>query len=174
VRSFRFRQAARFAFLGTLAFVQGCVSVQGPSYSESQHSEVKPSSAIVYIFRENALPWAVSVRMDIDGEEVVALPNESFTWVYLKPGDRTISQTWPGLSGQKPSSMRFTAEAGQIYYVEVTGISRIGGYAPGLIGGIATLASIEMGSGFGYVPSEQAVPRVAKCCKFQKPPKQDF
>jgi hypothetical protein len=123
--------------------------------------------AVLYVYREYAEPTAWKPTIYLDGREVVSLPQQGFSWVYVSPGKHTLSSKWPLLAGTPP--LEFSAEyvAGSRYFFEITGTSRMTGTSPGATGGIKlhfrTTAEMK-GS-----QERDAVVQLEKCCRFLSP-----
>lgn len=150
-------------FVSSMLLLTGCATVaEGPKYSTSKAQQDIKGYAILYVFREYAEPTAWGATIKIDGKEVSTLNQGGFTWVYVKPGKRSITAAWAVLSGQKDSSIDLEIEADKKYYVDLTGISRVSGVSGGTI-------YFQMGSGLNNVRPNVADIRLSKCCKLQKP-----
>ena len=155
---------AHIAALGCcLTLLSGCASTAyGPAYLESKAMQGKAGYATLYVFREHAEPTLFGAAIQINGKEVTTLNQGGYTWVYAQPGRNKIKAVWAGLSGQQDSYFTLNIEAGETYYVDVTGISRLAGMSNRHM-------YFDMGSGLNGVNPAVAEARLEKCCKFQKP-----
>lgn len=138
-----------------------------PSFSQSPSAEAREGMAVLYVYREYAEPTAWSPTISIDGKEVVSLPQQGFSWVYLTPGKHTLSSKWSFLAGAPPVEFSADYVAGTRYFFEITGTSRLTGTSPGVAGGVTmhfrTTAQVRS-------PQEQeAVRQLERCCRFISP-----
>lgn len=123
--------------------------------------------AVLYVYREYAEPTAWSPTISIDGKEVVSLPQQGFSWIYLSPGRHTLASKWSFLAGAPPVEFSADYVAGTRYFFEITGTSRVTGTSPGATGGVTihfkTTAQVRS-------PQErEAVEQLEKCCRFIRP-----
>ncbi len=149
-----------------LLFIGCAMSAVGPSYQEAKPSAVRQDAALVFVVRDYAEPTAIGADLTVDKAPVVQLYQKGFTWFYLKPGNHQLKAGW-GLTGQRSSTIDLEAEAGQTYYVELVGVSRMVGTTGA--GGFIT----RLGSGLNGVAEEYALKKLA-VCKFQRPKAEEY
>jgi len=152
------------------ALIAACATPpEGPAYPEAKASAAKPDNALLYVFREYAEPTGFAAKIYVDGQEMASLSQGGFTWVYMKPGMRRITSTWAG--SQDPGVIALNLGEDKTYYLEVKG--RAKSTLHGMVG-VMPIVSLQMGSGFVLTDTESSEVRLAKCCRFQKPLRQDY
>lgn len=160
-----------------LVVLAGCTGLagpaEGPAYLESKAQTGKPGHAVLYVFRQYAEPTAFLTTIQIDEKEVAKLPQGGYTWVYATPGTHKINAVWAAAS-QRTGQAYLDIVADQTYYVGVLGSAKADFYAPSVIGGILSVATMKMSSGFELVPADIAEQKLTLCCKFQKPLHADY
>ena len=123
--------------------------------------------AILYVYREYAEPTAWRPTISIDGKEIVSLPQQGFSWVYVSPGKHTLASKWSFMAGAPPVEFSADYVAGTRYFFEITGTARMTGAGVGYAGGVEmhfeTTAQVRS-------PQEQeAIQQLEKCCRFIRP-----
>jgi hypothetical protein len=157
------------AVLTSIALLSGCATVaEGPAFSDARAVTPMAGRATVYVFRKYAEPTAWGATVHFDDQEVATLNQGGFTWAYLTPGKRRVRAVWAGMSGQRDSEIGLDVKAGNTYYVELTGISKMTGSGPGALPGTITIY-YRIGSGMSEVNPAVAELVLSQCCKFQKP-----
>lgn len=142
--------------------LSGCATTMGPAYSISKAKQNKDGYAILYVYREYAEPTAWGATIVLDGKEVTTLAQGGYTWVYITPGNKIITAEWPGLSGQRDSSISLLIEPDKEYYLELIGSSSLGGIYGGTM-------IFQMGSGLILMDPEAAKNKLINCCNLQEP-----
>ena len=128
--------------------------------------------AVLYVYREYAEPTAWSPTISVDGKEIVSLPQQGFSWIYLTPGKHTLASKWSFLSSAPPIEFSADYAAGTRYFFEITGTSRLVGTGPSPAGGVAlrfrTTAQVKS-------PQErEAIQQLEKCCRYIPPAIEEF
>ncbi|HZS66579.1 MAG TPA: DUF2846 domain-containing protein [Burkholderiales bacterium] len=160
----------KLLIIASLAAFAGCATPpEGPAYPEAKASAVKPGHALLYVFREYAEPTGFAAKIYVDGQEITSLSQGGFTWVYAQPGMRRITSTWAG--SQDPGAIAVNLGQDKTYYLEVKG--RAKSTMHGMVG-IVPIVSLQMGSGFVLTDPESSEVRLAKCCRFQKPLREEY
>ena len=108
-------------FLSIIAILlSSCVTA--PKGARYFHEDLIPKptneESILIVYRKLTQPFALRVRVFLDEEELLDFPNETFTWVNVKPGNRKIRAIWPPLSKKR---IEIKVEAGKYYFVELAG-----------------------------------------------------
>lgn len=151
-----------------VALLTACAAPStAPTFSQTPLATPKEGMAVLYLYREYAEPTAFKPTLAIDGKEVVALPQQGFTWVYVTPGNHKLTSRWPFLAGAH--GVEFSAEyvAGTRYFYEITGSSRLVGMsAAGM--NFRTTAQMESQQ------EREALQRLEKCCRFISPELSSF
>lgn len=153
-------------------FLAGCAApATAPSFNLAKATEVRENQSIFYIYREYAEPTAWKPTIYIDDKEIVSLPQESFSWIYLSPGKHKIASKWPFLSGPKDIEFSEDILPNKKYFYEITGTSRVTGIGPGATGIMIFSRVTAEVSGH---KEEKATPQLEKCCRFIAPKGDDL
>jgi len=100
----------------------GCAtSATAPSFSQAPVPKPREDAAVLYVIRENAVPYLFTGYLDIDGSRAIELQQQGFTWIYVKPGARKLKHHWPGLAGMPAVDFERNFAAGQTYVLEMKG-----------------------------------------------------
>lgn len=156
------------ASLVVTVLLAGCAAPStAPTYSQAPSAEPRDGMAVLYVYREYAEPTAWSPTISIDGKEVVSLPQQAFSWIYLSPGKHTLASEWPFIAGAPAVKFPANYVAGTRYFFEIRGTSGVTGTSPGARGGttvhFTTTALVRS-------PQErEAVRQLEKCCRFIPP-----
>lgn len=159
------------ALLVFTALLGGCATPDGPPYSESKPSALKPGHATLYIFREHAVPTAFASTIYIDDKPVADLAQKAYTWIYVTPGVRKIDATWPEASRQKPATIDLDIVEGNAYYLVVLGTTD---FRPNRPGGLWNVQNFLMASGLVRVDPKGAEEALTRCCSLRKPQRQEY
>lgn len=146
----------------------GCATVpDGPMYPAGSSTAQPSDKSVVYVYRRYAEPTAWGATIKLAEREVATLGQGTFTWAYATPGKQIVRAAWPGLSGQKDSTIEAELLSGKTYYFELVGISRVTGAAGNML-------FVRMGSGLNEVAPSAAEAALSQCCRFQKPSTQAY
>lgn len=96
----------------------------GPSFERAKAPGPRADAALLYVFRHRAEPIHEPATLVLDGSKVAKLSHWGFTWLYARPGTRSLGVRWDQLTGQLPADLTLKLEAGQAYYVELTSVDR--------------------------------------------------
>jgi hypothetical protein len=121
----------RAAVCAALALLAGCVAAPpaGADFAEVTLAAPPPDQALIVVFRNHADPRGLAARIQIDGTEVMRLPEESFGLALAAPGGaRPIALGWPPISGTPGWSGTGDWAAGSTYYYELRGTAGHGFY----------------------------------------------
>lgn len=145
----------------------GCAST-GQMLSDVRPQSVPSDRALVYVFRNHAEPliWSASVVMG--SRKIASLSQRTFTWFMVQPGKSEIQAVWPSMSGQAPSKIEIDLEAGNIYYIELTGVYRVAGVERLGIN-LNPVYKFKTGSGMNERAPEVAEALLSTCCTFVSP-----
>ena len=154
-------------FFLAATILAGCAAPStAPKFSEAPSAAVREDMAVLYIYREYAEPTAWSPTIYIDGKEVVSLPQQGFSWVYLPAGQHILSSKWSFLAGVRPIEFAADYKNGTRYFFEIIGTSRMTGSSPGYPGvtmHFKTTAQVRSSQEY------EAVQQLQRCCRFIKP-----
>lgn len=101
-----------------------------PLIAESAKSSFEPAPAppdgmaLVYMYRIKVPPGMRTPKIVVDGDTVSKLPNNAYTWFYVKPGTHTIKTKWGAFSDIPDLEFVATIAANQTYYLKMSGSVR--------------------------------------------------
>jgi hypothetical protein len=136
-----------------MIFTACATSQTAPSFSAAPTPVVDGDYAVLYIFRIYAQPTAWPAYLQIDGQEVVSLNQEGFTWVKVKAGPHKFKHGWPALAGMPAVNFEHTLVAGTTYAFQMHGTSAIDGLE-------TQMQNVEI---------EVATKQMAACCRYVPP-----
>lgn len=107
-----------------LTALVGCSTIptENPAFVGVQPT--RNDSALVYLYRpKNFTGGGVRIHAKLNNRQLATLPNCSFTYAYLPPGEHTVSTTSSPSFSQTPEPISFTADAGQkqFYLLDIDG-----------------------------------------------------
>lgn len=114
--------AVRYWLVPLLAsFLFGCAAT-GPVYEPAP--EPNENQALVYLYRPYSSTFGASkADFSLDGNYLVQLSKGGYTFVYVSPGQHSISHQWVGwpIGGRltSPVVIMVNARPGQKHYVEL-------------------------------------------------------
>jgi len=80
----------------------GCASEAPQSSGAKPFPNAPPAGyALLFVYTDRHDPLKTHPTLHIDGESVIKLRNDSYTWCYLKPGQRMVRAMW----GDEDASM---------------------------------------------------------------------
>ncbi|MFC4311730.1 hypothetical protein ACFPN2_21775 [Steroidobacter flavus] len=114
--------------IGTLALA-GCASAPtGPKFGEMVLPQPPQDKAVMVVYREYAEPTKLAAKIDVDGTQVFAIPQQGFAHALVDPGKHQLAIRWPAASGTPGWQGDAEWEAGQTYYYQLRGTSGHGWY----------------------------------------------
>ena len=103
--------------------LSSCVSA--PKQERYFHEDLIPmptnEESILVVYRKLTQPLALKVRVYLEEEKLLDVPNETFTWVNVKPGIKKIRTKWPAFTFIPENEIEIMFEAGNYYFVELVG-----------------------------------------------------
>jgi hypothetical protein len=114
-----------------LAALAGCMASPpgGADFAEITLAPPPPDKSLVVVFRNHADPSGLAARIQVQGVEVMRLPEESFGLALVDPApEQRIELVWPPLSGTPGWDGTGDWAAGKTYYYELTGTAGHGFY----------------------------------------------
>lgn len=91
----------RIILLMFFLMLSACTSLppsSSQSFSEVDIGKPNEEKAVLVVYRTYLPPTMYKNKIHIDGEHLVSLPNKSFTWMYLEPGEHELKANWPAVS----------------------------------------------------------------------------
>jgi hypothetical protein len=122
---------ARGAACAVFVLLAGCMAAPpgGADFAEITLAPPPADKALVVVFRNHADPRGLAGRIEIDGAEVMRLPELSFGVALVAPGgSRPLALAWPPISATPGWSGTGDWTAGTTYYYELTGTAGHGFY----------------------------------------------
>ncbi|KMT65237.1 DUF2846 domain-containing protein [Catenovulum maritimum] len=105
-----------------LLLTVGCVSpINSPKLSQSNIAVPDENRAVLIIYRKWVPPILYPVTAYVDNVEQFSLPNKSFSWVYLEPGEHQVKISWPLLAMTGSKKINITIQANKYYFLEFGG-----------------------------------------------------
>jgi hypothetical protein len=152
--------------LATTVFLVGCAA--GPTSTTQVAAPTAPPAgkALVVVYRQYAEPTAWSTTVLANSKEVASLGQKTFTWLAVAPGALQLKASWPLLSSQRDSTIDLDLVSGRVYYVEVTGVSKVVGSE---VVGTGVGIRYKVGSGMIERAPETAAPTIGSCCTAIQP-----
>ena len=142
--------------------VEPAPEIDSPRQNPGSIAADVPPHANLFIYRSYAEPTAWAATVKIDDRKLAAVGNKRWTAVKLAPGTYTVTTGWSFLSAQSGEHYQLTVEAGKTHILEITGSSQFTGASDAAL-------QFQMGSGIAEVSGENALGRVAQCCRFKEP-----
>ena len=101
----------------------GCATATKPAPAPiaDQLGQPQAGKAVLVVVRENIKPAHFSVTAAVDGAVLAELPNHTFTWTYLEPGEHTLSTRWQEGALIPKAERSLMVEADKYYLVEIRG-----------------------------------------------------
>ena len=162
------RASTGLGSLGLAALLAGCAGfASGPRFADAPVPDPFSDKAVLYVFRDHAVPEEAVAFFDVNGEEAVGLRQRGFSWFYLGAGAHEFQYrwsltTWITRVPMPRVRMTKTVEAGRTYVVELRADVEP---KPFIIRSRAWLLSHDPDEGFE---------RIRICCHFVPPTRRDF
>jgi hypothetical protein len=118
------KRSANLVSLVSGLMVGGCSTIPAGNPGFSGLESPRQGEALVYLYRpKNFTAGGVRYNLDFGQGTVATLPNCSFTFVRLKPGNYSLSATPKPSFSQSPQAVQFTIESGQrqFYLLDIDG-----------------------------------------------------
>lgn len=137
-------------------FFSGCATAPKGALTYDQADVGKPTAnqAVVVLYRKTVPPVLYSVTATLNGKTLAKLPNKSFVWSYVEPGDHEIKVKWPLLAATPGRSINLNVEAGKYYFLEFGGATNWSG-----VGVAYNTHDLNVGA------AESGLKDVKECCK---------
>lgn len=86
-------------------------------FEDAPRPVLDDNKAIVYFMRQKVNPSMRSPVILINDQKMGSLPNNSFFWVNIEPGNKLISAEWSWDTGAGNETFQIDIEAGKTYYL---------------------------------------------------------
>ncbi|XPF94994.1 hypothetical protein ACM9HF_02980 [Colwellia sp. RE-S-Sl-9] len=146
----------RSVFVLLIFVLSGCATAPKNALNFDQvNIPQSTSERSTFIFNRLFTPPAGSdMRVSIDGVQIVALPNNTFSYVQLEPGQYNLKISWSPWTGQGSSEKQIFIPKGKSVYLQ-------------LGSSVYTPIGIELGSNKNVSMEESsAISHLRKCCKY--------
>ncbi|GFE80608.1 hypothetical protein GCM10011487_26080 [Steroidobacter agaridevorans] len=84
--------------------------------------------AMMVVYREYAEPTKLAAKIDVDGTQIFAVPQQGFAHAVVDPGKHKLAIRWPAASGTPGWQGDAEWQPGQTYYYQLRGTSGHGWY----------------------------------------------
>lgn len=134
-----------------------------PAYTKSNKSSFQPvpnpseEYSLIYIYGIEGLPGCPTVL--VDGREITYLPQKSYTWLKVAPGEHTVSTKWGAFADNADRRITISILSNRSYFVELKAKTVAGG-----LDYIRTYHSLK------EVPENEALKRLKKAKKYMSAP----
>ena len=144
-------------------FLCGCaVSSTAPSFSEAPAPNLNRDKAVLYIYRQYAEPTAWSAYLLMEDQELVSLPQQGFSWVYVNPGKHHFTFKWPWLASMPTVEFDREFEKNKVYVFEMQGRTAMTGVGVGVV-------HFRTESEISPTAPEVAKSAMTACCRYVRP-----
>lgn len=157
-----------FALLLSVLLSACAAPASAPTYSQAPVAVPKEGLAVLYIYREYAEPTVWNTSIYVDGEELVSLPQQSFSWVYLSPGKHTIASRWSLMASVPPLEFSLNAKSGTRYFFEIKGTVRAVA-KPANYNGPPSAIHMRTTAQMNGAQEREAIKQLERCCRFLAP-----
>jgi hypothetical protein len=100
----------------------GCAAAPtGPRLAEMALPQASGEHSLLVVYREHAEPLALAAKIDVDGTQILELPQKSFAYALIAPGPHTLALRWPAASGTPGWSGAAEWQSGHTYYYQLRG-----------------------------------------------------
>jgi hypothetical protein len=130
-REIRMKTSASFrsiAFCGVLTLA-GCASAPtGPKLGEMVLPPPPQNKAMLIVYRDYAEPTALAAKVDVDGTQVLSIPQKAFAYAAVEPGKHAFALRWPAASGTPGWESEAEWLADHTYFYQLQGSAGHGFY----------------------------------------------
>jgi hypothetical protein len=139
-------------------FLTGCATAPENALSLNEVSIPEPTEnqSIFVFYRPYTPPIAYDMRVSINDKQVVSLPNNTFSYVQLPPGEFNLKTHWSPWSGMWSKEEKLEIKPSQKLFLK-------------LGSSVWTPTGIELGSGKNELQDEKmTIDTLKLCCKYIK------
>lgn len=111
----------RFVACMILGAIQGCASV--PDVPTVRYTPPQSSKELVtlYFLRNDSMPTRLTARILVNGKKLALLPDNSFTWVQVSPGQLDIGVEFNPIAMVKSAHLQIATKGSESYFVRYAG-----------------------------------------------------
>ncbi|USH05159.1 DUF2846 domain-containing protein [Grimontia kaedaensis] len=104
-----------------LGILSGCTSIpkDAPPYRSAPIAN--DNSGTLYIYRVGAYPTLRTPSIFVDSNKIIDPPEKAYTWIYLSPGNHSVTVDWAWDTGWPDLSFEIPIEAGKEHFLKITG-----------------------------------------------------
>jgi hypothetical protein len=102
-------------------FLTGCATAPKGSLSLNEISIPEPTEnkSVFVFYRSYTPPLAYEMRVSINDKQVVSLPNNTFSYVQLQPGEFSLKTHWSAWSGMWSKTEKLEIKPNQKLFVKL-------------------------------------------------------
>ncbi len=111
----------------TLFVLTACGTIpEGPQFSQISVPVPSAEKALIIVYRDYAEPTGLDATVFVGNKELFALPQKSFAFASIEPGDHALEIKWPAVSMTPGWQGNDVFEANKTYYFQLVGSSGSG------------------------------------------------
>jgi Protein of unknown function (DUF2846) len=153
--------ASKLLLLTTsIALIAGCATVPSDAPRFSPAPAPPEGYATLYIYRLGAPPLPEAIKISVNGQPVLQIPERGYTWLHVRAGTYAVLGEWPrtafGLVSGAVVSATPSVDAGKSYYFRVTG-----NVSP-------TFGGLLVSKGIAQRPPEAGAVEINACCSYMR------
>jgi hypothetical protein len=114
------------AFCGVLALTGCAAAPTGPKLGEMVLPPPPQNKAMLIVYRDYAEPTALAAKIDIDGTQILSIPQKAFAYAAVEPGKHALAIRWPAASGTPGWESQAEWLADHTYFYQLRGSSAHG------------------------------------------------
>ena len=155
----------KLSFVGNTSAAFALLSLLGCASQQPQSSGVKPfpappprQYALLFLYADRHDSVKAQPTLNIDGNSVVKLPNDSYTWCYLKPGVHVVRALWGDRFAGMNAHLNVEFKGGESLFLRLStkSLDLPGGHVfGGLEGVLPEVARAQIGNSIYYRPKKE-------------------
>ena len=110
----------RIMILGIMVlFATGCATTNHSdiTFEQAPAPDTAASMSVIYFMRDNVNPSLRNPAILINDQKIGGLPNNSFLWIKVTPGNKLINTKWSWDTGSDNDTVQVDVRAGETYYL---------------------------------------------------------
>jgi hypothetical protein len=139
-----------------ILFLTGCATAPKGSLGLNEISIPEPTDkkGVVVFYRLYTPPLAFEMRVTINDKQVASLPNNTFSYVQLPPGEFKLKTHWSAWTGMSTREEKIEVKANQKLFLNLGSV-------------VYTDRGLKLGSGKNINTEEKITIEYLKtCCKY--------
>ena len=146
----------RFIYFFLLLFISGCASAPRDALTFDQVELPQPTEeqSVLVFHRLFTPPTASDMRVSINDKKIVALPNNTFSYIKLPAGQYDLKISWSPLTGMWSNTKELKIAPNQTIYLQLNS-------------SVYTPMGVELGSSkHDSSNKESSESLLRECCKY--------